>query len=110
MSIVPLLLNELESEAKTTRNMLSRVPNDKYNWQPHEKSMTIQKLATHIAELPTWISITLTTTELDFAKNPYEQVAITNTPDLLDYFDVSLAEGKAHLSKAADEDLLPNWT
>jgi uncharacterized damage-inducible protein DinB len=110
MQMIQIFLNELEQEAQTTRKMLARVPNDKYDWKPHEKSMTIQRLATHIAELPSWITMTLTTSELDFANNLYKPVIVTNTSGLLDYFEKSLADGRAHLSAAADTDLLPNWT
>jgi uncharacterized damage-inducible protein DinB len=105
-----MLLKEMEKEAATTRKMLERVPNDKYDWQPHKKSMTIQRLATHIAELPSWVTMALTTDELDFASNPYKPVVVTNTKDLLDYFERSLADGKAHLEKAEEEDLSKPWT
>ena len=105
-----MLLKEMDQEAKTTRNMLGRVPDDKYDWQPHEKSMTIRNLATHIAELPTWVTLALTTNGLDFATAPYEPVAINNTAELLDFFERSLADGKASLSQATDEQLEPIWT
>ena len=72
--------------------------------------MTIQRLSTHIAELPTWVSITLTTDELDFASNPYKPVSISNTAELLDLFEKSLADGRAHLAKATEEQLLRPWT
>ena len=68
MTQIQMLTQEMEQEAQTTRKMLSRVPNDKYDWQPHPKSMTIRQLATHIAELPTWVPMTLNTDELDFAQ------------------------------------------
>jgi len=110
MTIIEMLLKEMEQEAVTTRKMLSIIPDDKYNWKPHEKSMTVQSLATHIAELPTWVTMTLTTTELDFASNPYKPELITNTKDLLQYFEKCLADGKASLQKAKEEDLLPMWT
>ena len=72
--------------------------------------MTIRRLATHIAELPGWVTMALNTSELDFANNPYEPVDINNREQLLKYFEDSLASGKQHLSKAKDEDLLPDWT
>ena len=72
MDIIKMFSKELEQEAQTTRKMLERVPNDKYDWQPHPKSMTIKRLATHIAELPSWVTMALTTDELDFASNPYQ--------------------------------------
>ena len=110
MSQIPSLLQEMNQEAETTRKMLSRIPDDKYDWKPHERSMTIRQLATHIAELPTWVSITLNTSELDFAKEPYNPPPINSTKELLELFEKSLEDGKTRLSKATDEELIPNWT
>ncbi|MBS1773808.1 MAG: DinB family protein [Bacteroidetes bacterium] len=110
MSKIQELLKEMEQEAITTRKMLAIVPNDKYDWQPHPKSMTIRKLATHIGELPGWVSMVLTTRELDFANNPYKPVEINNTTELLDYFDKTYKDGHEHLAKATEDDLLPSWT
>ncbi len=110
MSTIQTLLKEMDNEAVTTRKMLERVPDDKFNWKPHEKSMTIEHLTTHIAELPTWISMVLTSSELDFAANPYEQKSIAKTKDLMKLFEESLADGKTHLSKASVKDLEPSWT
>jgi uncharacterized damage-inducible protein DinB len=110
MSIIPTLLQEMEQEAQTTRKMLSRIPNDKYDWQPHPKSMTIRQLATHLAELPTWVTMAVNTDGLDFAATPYVQVPINNTGELLTYFEESLENGKEGLA-AADEKKLGNiWT
>jgi len=105
-----MLLKEMEQEAQTTRKMLSRIPDDKFSWKPHEKSMSVKQLATHIAELPTWVSVTLTTSELDFATQPYEPTDVNITTELLELFEKSLAEGKARLAKATEDDLQPTWT
>ena len=110
MSLIQMLVKEMEQEATTTRKMLERIPDDKYDWKPHEKSMTIQALSTHIAELPTWITMVLHTDELDFATAPYEPSTINNTTDLLDFFERSLADGKASLSQATEDHLEPTWT
>ncbi|SHN11087.1 DinB family protein [Mucilaginibacter sp. OK098] len=110
MEIIPMLLKEMEQEAQTTRKMLERVPNDKFDWQPHVKSMTIRKLAGHIAELPSWVSMTINTDHLDFADNPYTQPVINNTTELLALFEKSLAEGKAELEKTNEDELIKNWT
>lgn len=109
MSLIQMLLTEMDQEANTTRKMLERIPDDKYDWQPHPKSMTIQKLATHIAELPAWVALTLHTDELDFATTPYEPSTVDNTTDVLHFFEQSLAEGKASLSQATEEQLEPIW-
>jgi len=108
--MIQMFLKEMDREAQTTRKMLERVPNDKYDWKPHEKSMSVRQLATHIAELPIWVSMVLTSNELDFASNPYQQETINNTNELLAYFEHSLADGRAHLAKATDKDLQTNWT
>lgn len=110
LSVLDLLPKELALEAETTRKMLSRIPDDKYDWQPHPKSMTIKQLATHIAELPSWITMGLTTDELDFSANPYNPKDINNTTELMQHLEESVASGMEALNKASEEDLLPNWT
>ena len=110
MSLIQMFLKEMDREAQTTRKMLERVPDDKYDWKPHEKSMSVRQLATHIAELPSWVSMVLTTDELDFASSPYQQRTINNTKELLAYFESSFADGRTQLAKAADNELVPNWT
>ncbi len=110
MVLTQMLVNEMEQEAQTTRNMLGRIPNDRYDWQPHPKSMTIRQLATHIAELPSWVTLALTTDELDFATEPYAPAHVDNTADLLDLHERSLTDGKTSLSAVTDAQLEPTWT
>lgn len=103
-------LKELSKEAITTRKMLSAVPNDKYDWKPHPKSMNIRQLTGHIAELPSWINMVLNTNELDFATSPYESPAINDTKALLALFEKNLAEAEEELPKAKEEILEDLWT
>lgn len=110
MTHTQIFLEELLNEAETTRKMLARVPDDKFDWQPHPKSMTLRRLATHIAELPGWVTMALDTDELDFSNNPYQIDPINDTAGILAFFDRELAKGKASLEKAKDEDLKANWT
>ncbi|ANE51267.1 DinB family protein [Flavisolibacter tropicus] len=109
MNIIELISKEFEAEAVTTRKMLERVPADKLKWQPHPKSMTMEQLTVHIAELPSWISMALHTSELDFASQPYEPTIVNDTQDLLNVFEKSLADGRKALQEAKEEDLLPTW-
>jgi uncharacterized damage-inducible protein DinB len=110
MTQLEALRIELEKEAATTRKMLSQVPDDKFNWQPHPKSMTIKRLATHIAELPTWIGMTVNTDELDFEHNPYSPADVNSTKELLAYFEKSLEDGRKELAAAREEVLDKPWT
>jgi len=110
MSTIQLLLKEMEQEALTTRKMLERVPSDKFDWQPHQKSMTLQRLATHVAELPSWVEMAVTTDELDFANNAYAPETVSNTSELLEYFERNLVKGRESLAKTAEETLSEDWT
>lgn len=110
MSTIQPLLRELEQEAQTTRKMLERVPTEYFDWQPHKKSMTIQRLAVHIAELPSWVTMAVTTDGLDFAVNPYQPEEVHNTSELLEYFEKSLADGRDHLLGTTEETLAEDWT
>jgi uncharacterized damage-inducible protein DinB len=100
MELIPLLQKEMEQEAVTTRKMLSRVPTDKLDWQPHPKSMTLRRLAAHVAELPGWVAMVLETEELDFQNNPYEPKEVQNTEEILNYFETSLKSGREALENA----------
>jgi len=110
MTIIELLTKELEQEAQTTRKMLERIPDDKYDWQPHPKSMTVGQLATHIAELPGWVPMVLNTDELDFATTPYDPVKITNTKDLMAYFEKNLEGAREQWKNTTEDQLWKNWT
>jgi len=110
MSTINPLLKELDQEAQTTRKMLERVPTAYFTWQPHQKSMSIKQLATHIAELPGWVTMAVTTDGLDFAANPYKQDDVNNTHDLLAYFERSLEDGRNHLVAAKETTLEETWT
>jgi uncharacterized damage-inducible protein DinB len=108
--MIDVFLKEIGQEAHSTRKMLALVPNDKFSWKPHEKSMSIIQLSTHIAELPSWVTMALFTDELDFSKTPYTPEKIDNTSELLGYFEKNLASAKDNLSKANEEQLMPKWT
>jgi uncharacterized damage-inducible protein DinB len=110
MLMIPMFLKEMNQEAGTSRKMLERVPAAKFEWRPHPKSMTLRQLATHVAELPSWVSMTLTTDELDFATSPYNPEVMTDTRQLVEYFEKLLTEAKTRLSNATETLLLQNWT
>jgi uncharacterized damage-inducible protein DinB len=110
MTFIESFQKELEREAITTRKMLERVPNDKFGWKPHEKSMTLQQLATHVAEIPTWLNLVLSTSEVDFSDNSWQPKNIADTESLMAFFENSLVDGRTALSNANDEQLKDKWT
>jgi len=109
MSIIKKLLKEIEQEAQTTRKFLSIIPADKFDWQPHPKSMSIMQLSNHIAELPAWVSMAITTDGLDFHSNPYEPNKARTAADLLEVFENSYADGRAHLETTTEAELEKPW-
>jgi uncharacterized damage-inducible protein DinB len=106
--IIPALLQEMEAEAVTTRKMLALVPDDKLDWQPHPKSMTMQSLAVHIAEIPEWVDMALNTEELDFSKG-YAPTAVSNNAELLQVFEASYKKGHEALAKAQESQMFGRW-
>ena len=109
MDIIKALLKELASEFNTTKKFLALVPTDKFDWAPHVKSMKLKSLASHIAELPEWISLAINTDGLDFATAPYVEEPVENADDLVKILDKNYALGKAELEKATEEDLNGRW-
>lgn len=109
MSLIKIFSKELEQESVSTRKMLKIVPDDKYDWRPHPKSMTIRALTTHIAEIPGWIEHGITNDGLDFAATPYNPKVINNTKDLLELFEESVAKSKAKLIEENEDKLNGRW-
>lgn len=109
-SIAAALTAEMEREAAATRKCLERIPAEKFDFKPHEKSMTLGRLASHIAEMIGWTPATLQNSELDFAKMDYKPYEPPSTADLLEFFDKNLAEALDILKNTTDEVFIENWT
>ncbi len=109
MTIISLFIRELEEEAIATRKMLSRIPTDKLDWAPHEKSMKMGALATHIAELPTWVSMAFNMDEIDFAVNSWEPKKVGGADEILAIFEKSLLEAKTQLIEENTARLGERW-
>jgi len=107
------LLQELEHEAPNTRKTLERIP-EKFDWKPHAKSMSLGRLAQHLAEIPHWTVETISKDELDLAPpgSPPHQPPppLTSKTQILETFDKNLSEAKAALSATDDEHLMKPWS
>ncbi len=113
MTQMQMLLQELEHEAVATRRTLERVPAGGHAWKPHEKSMTMGRLASHLAEIPQWATMTLLHDELDMApkgQKPHESLNLESPAEIVAAFDRHLAEARAAFGKAQDTDLARPWT
>lgn len=109
MTFIEFFKQQFIEEATTTRKMLARVPDDQLNYKPHEKSMVMKYLVTHLADLPGWIHFTLTTDELDF-QAPYEQPDISNNKQLMEYFEKRYNDGLSTLVAENEKEMDKPWT
>ncbi len=110
MSISRAFIAELEHEIVNTRRALALVPTDKADWKPHPKSYALGALAAHIAEMHHWITVTVTTTELDFGAGTYRPAPFSTTEELLERLDRFTAEGRQALEATDDEAMGVHWT
>ncbi len=109
MPLSELLLPEFDAEMKTTRTMLERIPEDKKDFAPHPKSMPLNKLAPHVAELAGFGLTILTTPELDFSKSSRTRVSFESADQLVRVFDEGAAKVRTALKNTPDEAWTQNW-
>jgi len=110
MRLIEPYIMELDREASSTRKMLERVPEGKNEWAPHPKSMTLGKLATHVATIPSWAS-SLKEDGFDIGVNSVDVPFPPPTAvGLLALFDKTIAEAKAALNAIDDARAMGLWT
>ena len=109
MAIVDSLIPEFDHEMATTRKVLERVPEERFDWKPHEKSFSLGVLAKHVATLPTWGTETLTRSEIDLVGNNPPASAASKS-ELLDAFDKNVADARAALAGKTDAELTAMWS
>jgi uncharacterized damage-inducible protein DinB len=108
MSISAALLPEFDQEMATTRRTLERVPEDKFGWKPHEKSMSLGHLASHLAEMPGFAVAGLTMDSLDLAN--YKPWEAKSREEVLARFDQNVAGARAAIGSADDAKYMSNWS
>jgi uncharacterized damage-inducible protein DinB len=111
MTISQSLLPEFDREMASTRKTLERVPEDNPDFRPHAKSMTLARLAAHVAEIPMWAVVSLTQDEFDVGgRRPEDAFVMTSRQSVLDKFDAEMTKARAALAEASDADLMKTWT
>jgi uncharacterized damage-inducible protein DinB len=109
MAIKDALLPEFDHEMQVTRKVLERVPDDKFGWKPHERSMTMGRLATHIAQIPGWVKETLTKDWVDIGGD-FTATDFATRDEVLAAFDKLLAEARSLIDAATDAQFMSPWT
>ena len=108
--LASVLAADLLADAAVTRRVLERVPTDKFDWTPHEKSTPFGRLAAHIAELQGFPVMIMKEDGLDFAEREYKPFEPSSNEELLKFFDEAVAASKAAILATSDEDLQKDWT
>lgn len=108
--IAAALVAEMEHEAAVTRRVLERVPTEKFDWKPHEKSMSFRQLASHAAEIFAWTIPSVQDPELDFAKWEYKPFEPATTQDLVDFFDKNVEAALEALRNLPDSVFSEMWS
>jgi uncharacterized damage-inducible protein DinB len=113
MGLSQSLLPEFDYEMTTTRKMLERVPDEKLGWKPHERSMAMGGLATHVANIPTWAVNAIAQDSLDLAPGgvpvpPMEPAK--SQAELLKTFDDNITRAREAIAGASDEALFSRWS
>ena len=109
MSLNQALLAEFENEMQTTRKCLAGVLTDKMSWKPHEKSMSMGRLASHIADMVGWASEIIADDVMDISPEP-QNSETRSAAELLERFDKNLAAAVAAIASASDETMFKDWT
>jgi uncharacterized damage-inducible protein DinB len=111
MAINQSLLGEFDHEMASARKSIERVPDDKFGWKPHTKSMTMGALAGHIAMIPSWAKMTLETPQFDVSPGgqPVQQPQLKTRAEVLAFFDKAVPEARAAIAGASDETMMQPW-
>ncbi|MEJ2342619.1 MAG: DinB family protein [Gemmatimonadales bacterium] len=114
MPIAQALLPEFDQEMAATRKLLERVPDGKFDWSPHEKSMTLGRLAGHLAELPMWTAVSLDQDEFDVnppdGEEEWEAANLTSSAETLELFDKNSADAREKIASTGDATFFEDWT
>jgi uncharacterized damage-inducible protein DinB len=109
MNLIDPVLSELAHEAGTTRRLLDRVPAQRLAWAPHQKSMSLGRLATHIAEIPGWVGSIVDKDEFDVGARGYVPPTLASVAEIVAMFDKNVAMATESLKRQGNERLLANW-
>ncbi len=110
MAINLSFMAELKYEAEKTKKLLAVIPFDKPDWKPHPKSMALGKLAVHVVDMTRWVSVVVTSDELDFQKPYFDMPAFDNAAALSAALDSFVAQAVKDLEKADDACMNGNWS
>lgn len=109
-SLKALVFIDFEREIEATRRVLERVPEEHFDWTPHPRSMSLKRLAMHVATLLQWLRDTLEKDGIDFASPPEVRQSADSRADLLQTFEENASAARSALERLDDAALTATWT
>jgi len=112
MQLKEFFLAEMDREVDRSRKALAQVPDGKYDWKPHDKSMILGYLANMVATMPMWVAMQIKQDELDIAPKDggkMEQKRLETSAELVEALDKTAAGAREAFEKTNDEHLSTNW-
>ena len=110
METLPNLKKEFQEEYQTTRKFFEVFPEGKNEYSPHEKSMKMMPLATHIAEIFGWPEFIMKTEKLDFAAGDYQPTILQTKAELQQKLADDFEKTTKILNSMKEDDLNGSWT
>jgi uncharacterized damage-inducible protein DinB len=110
MTINDALLPEYDHEMGTARKLLERLPDGHLTWKPHDKSMTLGRLATHVAEIAGWATSIIETNEYNMEPGTYTPEELASRAAVLELFDKNSAAARAKIAAKSDAELMTPWS
>lgn len=105
--IVDAFIAEIDQEAPATRRLLEIVPDDKLQWRPHPKAMSLGTLAMHVAQ--TQGGVAEGTDEKFISAPDFIHNEGKSRAEILKAFDEGTAKAKNILSNTSDEKAVGKW-
>ncbi len=109
MAIKDGLLPEFDQEMAVARKVIERVNQDKLAWKPHDKSMSLGRLASHVAEIPMWGHTILAEPEFNMVSGEYQEKTYGTTAEMLAVFDEHTRKIRALLDSKTDAEMMSTW-
>lgn len=109
-SLKSMAFCDLDREISATRRVLERLPEEHFSWKPHEKSMSLSRLAMHVVNLLQWYLDTLAKDEFDVSAAPPPMGEPASRSELLAAFEKNATAVEQALARTDDASLARTWT
>jgi uncharacterized damage-inducible protein DinB len=104
------VFSDLERELAVSRRVLEALPPERFGWKPHARSMSLGRLAWHVADMPEWMRVTLAQDELDAANAPRPPAELKSREELLARWDRNAAGLREAVARFDPAKLDGTWT